>query len=789
MKKLLFATLLLLATGFSVVGQNFNMELKSTLTFPGQTLANICGYVQDGKEYALVGASQGLVIVDITDPANPNQIVQIPGPDNLWKEIKVYQHYAYITSEGGGGVQIVDMSNLPSSNLQYHNYNGDGPIANNLVTIHALHIDTNRGFLYAYGSNAGGGAIVLDLNTDPYNPTYAGQYQGLQYIHDGYADNDTLYGCHIYTGLLSIVDMNDKANPNLLGTVQTPGKFTHNAWLTDDHLSILTTDETTPSFLTSYDISDPTDIKELDRFSTNDGYGSLGHNTHILNDWAITSWYSDGLTIVDAHKPDNLVMTGWYDTWPGTGANFDGCWGAYPFFPSGTVIASNIEPGELFILAPTYVRACYLEGTVTNSCTGMPEGNVSITINGGIPQSNANTKNNGVFKTGQAEPGDFEVTVSKAGFVSQTFNVTFVPGQVFPLDVNLEPNSGFNVHGTVKNNNDGLAIPNTSFTIASPTNSYMITTDGTGEFDLSCVPAGDYVLGSWGFQSSSPVTVSANGNVEFTVQPGYYDAFAIDLGWTTTSTADEGHWERGEPKGTQYQGAQSNPDVDVATDDNDQCYVTGNGGGAAATYDVDNGIVTLTSPVMKLAGYDEAELSFYYWFFNEGGSNTPNDQLVVTANNGIQTVTLLTIDQTQNNWQYSGIINLSEYIALTDNMRIQFTTSDLQGSGNIVEAAVDVFQVNPLVSSGSQQLDTKASMLVSPNPSSDVFVLNYSWETNKQTILQISNVHGQLVESHVLGQSEGQFQFGQNLPTGMYSAQLVDGEKRSAAVKLIKTNN
>ncbi|MEZ4921070.1 MAG: hypothetical protein R2792_18365 [Saprospiraceae bacterium] len=51
----------------------------------------------------------------------------------------------------------------------------------------------------------------------------------------------------------------------------------------------------------------------------------MGHNTHILNDWAQHP-IKDGLTIVDAHKPDNLVMTGWYDTWPGTGANFDGCW-------------------------------------------------------------------------------------------------------------------------------------------------------------------------------------------------------------------------------------------------------------------------------------------------------------------------------------------------------------------------------------------------------------------------------------------------------------------------------
>ncbi|MEZ4921069.1 MAG: hypothetical protein R2792_18360 [Saprospiraceae bacterium] len=61
-------------------------------------------------------------------------------------------------------------------------------------------------------------------------------------------------------------------------------------------------------------------------------------------------------------------------------------------------------------------------------------------------------------------------------------------------------------------------------------------------------------------------------------------------------------------------GAQSNPDADVATDDNDQCYVTGNGGGAAATYDVDNGIVTLTSPARARLDTMAAELSFYYWF-------------------------------------------------------------------------------------------------------------------------------------------------------------------------------
>jgi hypothetical protein len=140
----------------------------------------------------------------------------------------VYQHYAYVTSEGGQGLQIIDLSNLPNASLNSHFYTGDGVIAGQLSTIHALHIDTVKGFVYLYGGALLDGAVkVLDLNADPYNPTYAGKYDALGYVHDGFAYNDTLYACHIYSGLLSIVDMSDKSNPVLLGTVQTPGKFTH----------------------------------------------------------------------------------------------------------------------------------------------------------------------------------------------------------------------------------------------------------------------------------------------------------------------------------------------------------------------------------------------------------------------------------------------------------------------------------------------------------------------------------------------------------------------------------
>ena len=39
--------------------------------------------------------------------------------------------------------------------------------------------------------------------------------------------------------------------------------------------------------------------------------------------------------------------------------------GEYILLPSGTIVASDIDNG-LYVLSPTYIRACYLEGTITD---------------------------------------------------------------------------------------------------------------------------------------------------------------------------------------------------------------------------------------------------------------------------------------------------------------------------------------------------------------------------------------------------------------------------------------
>lgn len=500
-----FVIILLLASLLPVKGfvQNRNTVFRSKMVFPGQTLANLWGYAApDGREYALLGASQGLIIVDVTQPDAPLQIVQIPGPNNLWKEVKTYGHYCYVVSEGGQGIQVINLQGLPSPNVASKFYTGDGVIQGQLNRIHALHIDLAKGYLYAYGGNLfNGGAKIFDIYTDPWNPRYVGKFDQLGYIHDGYVDDDILYSSHIYSGQFAVVDMSNKFAPALLSTQETPGKFTHNTWLTDDRTVLLTTDEVNNSVLAAYDVSDPDNIRFLDRIQSNSGSNSVVHNTHILGDYAITSWYRDGFTIVDITRPDNLVQVGDYDTYPGIGGGgFDGCWGVYPYFPSGTLVATNISApgmsnhGELYIISPEYVRACYLEGVVRDAETGFPIPQANIEIVGAPLLNQQQTNAQGMYKMGQVDPGYFTARIVRGGYQSRDVPVVLYNGQVTILDVELFPDRQLSVGGRILSGSKHQPYQSAWVHLYGDGVQYTAMADADGWFNIANVKPGQFAI-------------------------------------------------------------------------------------------------------------------------------------------------------------------------------------------------------------------------------------------------------------------------------------------------------
>ena len=78
--------------------------------------------------------------------------------------------------------------------------------------------------------------------------------------------------------------------------------------------------------------------------------GAIAHNPFIVDTLTFISYYHDGLQVWSIADPANPVHVGYFDTDTtiGGGSNypgFEGCWGTYPFFPSGTIIASDRDNG------------------------------------------------------------------------------------------------------------------------------------------------------------------------------------------------------------------------------------------------------------------------------------------------------------------------------------------------------------------------------------------------------------------------------------------------------------
>src|SRR4051812_40110589 len=92
-----------------------NLTLLDSVNYSPQTLSGCWHYNTDSTEYALIGGSNGIIIADITDPANSQTLFQLPGVPSIWHEIKVVGDFAYAVCQNSdpnnimNGVQIIDL--------------------------------------------------------------------------------------------------------------------------------------------------------------------------------------------------------------------------------------------------------------------------------------------------------------------------------------------------------------------------------------------------------------------------------------------------------------------------------------------------------------------------------------------------------------------------------------------------------------------------------------------------------------------------------------------------------
>ena len=679
----------------------YNVELLANENYAvgGERGNDIWGYVDAaGTEYAIAGSTQATYIYSLEDPTAPRLRLRIPGATSTWRDIKDHDEYLYVVADvGADGLLVIDMSGAPDA-ITYEFYKPDVAVGGDTTTLekcHNLYV-SEEGYAVLTGCNVYSGTpLFFDLNADPEQPPFVGASRR-RYAHDVYAENGVLYSSDIYTGEVVAHDYTAVDSVYVLGSATTSTTFTHNAWPNGSETAVFTTDERSGAFVDAFDVRDPTEIEFLDKFRPDATYdsGSIPHNTHALGDHLATSWYQDGVIITDATRPGNLVEVGRYDTYPsGSAGGFDGCWGAYPFLPSGLLLASDINTG-LYVFRPTYERGAYFEGQVLDSVSGQPLAGVTVDFDGRAAQSTT-TSVGGDFATGIYEEGLYEVTFSKEGYAPRTVVASLRRAEVDFREVRLRP---LNIDNLTLEVVDaaGDPISGAQTRLVFQGSSVGGGTGSTEGATASVTDRYDVFVGAWGYLTTVLRDVEVGEDpttLRVVLEEGYYDDFLFDFDWSVTSTATAGIWERAVPVGASDNGRVSQLGEDFSADFGGECFATGNGSTATFADDVDNGVTSFTSPVIDLTGRDDLRLEFYYYFWNEGGNSTPDDALEVIVSNGATEVTVFEATQTVFGWTKATTAPLGTLIDLTAEMTVTFVTSDLRGSGHGVEAMIDVFSL------------------------------------------------------------------------------------------------
>lgn len=351
-----------------------NVDLVGFLTLAqigGGAGADIWGWTdpETGNEYALLGRSNGLAIIDVSNPGTPVYVGNLPSQTgtSTWRDVKVFNNYAFVVADWNGahGMQVLDLTQLrtvvspPVTFSNSAHYDGFGR-AHNIV------INEATGFGYAVGSDTcSGGLHMIDIS-DPLKPAGVGCFSSDGYTHDA--------ECVVYNGpdvehqgkeicfnsnedTLTIVDVTNKAAPVQLSRTGYEGSgYVHQGSLTANHRYYVHDDE-----LDERDFGHNTrtymwDLLDLDAPIITGHWDAAApaydHNQYIKGNHTYQANYRRGLRILALTDPDSADFReeAFFDTFPSADANgFGGAWSVYPYFESGLLIVSDMSRG-LFIL-------------------------------------------------------------------------------------------------------------------------------------------------------------------------------------------------------------------------------------------------------------------------------------------------------------------------------------------------------------------------------------------------------------------------------------------------------
>ena len=338
---------------------------------PEAKAANAWGWTdrETGREYVLMGLTDGTAFVDVTDPSAPVLVGTLPTHtvSSKWRDMKVYKNHAFIIADlpSRHGMQVFDLTRLRDAGPAPQTFAPDAHF-DGFGDAHNIYINRQTGFAYVVRTTdpelCGGALYMVDIR-DPVNPSFAGC------VGEGGLASDS--ACVLYRGDdvdyrgreicviasdddLVVADVTDKAGPVHLATLGYANiARAHNAWFHVSHnffVSADMNDELNTGSDTRVFIWDLRDVDAPGLIGVYNGpTGASDHNVWLRGNKAYVGNFRAGLRILDATgiEAGLLEPKAHFDFIPedDNPGHIGGAWSVYPFFTSRTLAVVDKEAG------------------------------------------------------------------------------------------------------------------------------------------------------------------------------------------------------------------------------------------------------------------------------------------------------------------------------------------------------------------------------------------------------------------------------------------------------------
>lgn len=426
-----------------------NIDPEPLPNSTGEKYSGCWGWYQPAKnkEYAIACSQTGTYWIDVTNPVTPTVSAYEAGAHTnaIWREAKTYQNYCYVVSDdpGTNSLQIIDMQNLPNSVNKI--YDSQALFKRG----HTLWVDGNKLYVSSVTySNGSYSSLDVYSLVNPANPVLLRRldqdYPFINSVHDVYSRNDTVFASCAYQGLyvFKFTPSNTFLQIGSLTSYPSSG-YNHSSALTPNGQTLVFADEVPNSL--PIKVANVSNISNIQITATTNQYPqTTPHNPFIVNNqYCFMSSYAEGLQLYDIANPTAPFLAGYFDTYPQGGGNVNnwgnnayvGQWGCYPFLPSKTIFALDMQNGVFLLRTSLYqnpaVSATFspvsplcagLTMSLTNTSTGAI--NYTWTFSGGTPTISTVANPTVSFTS----PGIHTITLlasnpSYSASTSQTINV------------------------------------------------------------------------------------------------------------------------------------------------------------------------------------------------------------------------------------------------------------------------------------------------------------------------------------------------------------------------------